>query len=156
MKDNSIDNYFTYLDDVLEQVFLSKSHTISVYDIFKNIYGHDVQSDKNLILKTGNSYNLDNIKNITIEEFFNIHDLLDFEFFKLSNALAYLKDSNCILEISDKEFRITFKGIIQYSKGYFNQYKKEKDDKLFNKTNVIITQFISILALIVALFFDKC
>jgi len=144
-----------FLDDILKTLYKSKNESMSLYEIFKIFYKVTPQDNENLLLNFGVTYPDLETKGLTMKEFFKEHKKLDFKLERLKKALEFLESENTIYRLDNKNFRITFKGIIQYSKSFEKEYQKEVDDRFFNKSTVILGLIVALITAVIGLFI-KC
>lgn len=141
-----------FLDDILKALYKSRNECLSIFEIFNRFYRVTPQDNKSLPLDFGTTYPDFDTESLTLDEFFDKHDKLDFKLERLKKALEYLETENMIYRLDNKNYRISFKGIIQYSKSFEQEYKKEIDDRYFNKSTVIVGLIIALFTTVVALF----
>lgn len=144
-----------FLDNILKTLYESKNESMSLYEIFKIFYKVTPQDSENLLINFGVTYPDLETKGLTHKEFFKIHEKLDFKLERLKKALEFLESENMIYKINNKKFRITFKGIVQYTKSFEKEYQKEVSDRFFNKSTVIIGLIIALITSVIGLFI-KC
>lgn len=149
----SLKSNFEFLDDILLEIYKTKGKGKNIVDIFQSFYGHTPISDSDTILNFGNQY--PDLANETksIDDFFNRHDALDYEFLKVKQALTYLENKGLLYRINEKTFDLTYSGIMKLSKTFVDDYKKERFDKYFNRTTVTIGLLISTVGLALKLIF---
>jgi hypothetical protein len=74
---------------------------------------------------------------------------------KLKEALCYLEEERFIKLLSDNYVRITFKGIIQYSKSFVKVYKFDRHKSILDVYNVYISIGLTMVGLLVGYYLGK-
>lgn len=152
----SLKSNFEFLDDILLDIYETKGRGKSIVGVFKSFYGHSPISDTKSSLNFGTQFpDLIN-KSYSIDDFFNRHDTLDYEFLKIKQAIIYLESEKLIYRITDKDYDLTYLGIAKLSKTFVDDYKEERFEKYFNRTTITISLLVSTIGLALTVIFSKC
>lgn len=156
--DQNIKSNLIFLDDILKYLVTdSVDYTKSFDDLYKDMFGRELSEDNKInALGYYKSIYQDNAK--SFEELFSqsIADNIKAQGEKLVEALLFLNNKQFIRLDVNFNVRITFEGIIQYSKTFLKEYKKQVKSELLNKWNILITIFIGMLGIIIGAIFNAC
>ena len=148
-EDRKIISNYELLDSILEYLINCENYQKSYVVLINDVYKTKLEEEK-----------IANLEKLNYDELFDTlftrKDRNSKRFEKLKEALSYLQDNNFIkLLPEEKSFRLTFDGIIQYSKSFVKIYKYERHKSILDVYNIYITIAIAIVSLLVGYFIGK-
>jgi hypothetical protein len=151
--DNNIKDNLKYLDNILGYLINSSpNYQLEFKLLYKYSYKREFEED--------NKWNGKGYFNILVENEknpleFTISDTTQALGERLVEALYFLNREGYVTLNSKFEVKITYKGIIQYSKTFLAEHKKIKSDRLLNKWNIYVTILLTLIGLIAGLLIGK-
>ncbi len=142
---------FQFLDNIILELGDTKGKGLSINEIFEKFYGHSPVTDSNSALNFGVSYPNLADTTLSIEDFFNKSEALDYEFSKLKQALIYLEYERLLYRISANSYELTYFGITKISKTFVSDYIESEDFKKLEKRKTYIGLTISIITFLAGL-----
>ncbi|WP_157209292.1 hypothetical protein [Mariniflexile maritimum] len=142
---------FQFLDDIILEIGSTKGKGLTIYNIFERFYGHSPVTDSNTILNFGRQYPSLADTTLSIDEFFDKGEALDYEFSKLEQALLYLESEKILYKITDNTYELTYFGITRLSKTFVDDYIESENLKTLEKRKTYITLTISIITFLLGL-----
>ena len=152
-EDKNIINNFELLDNILSFLISDcNAYNGSFDNLYLKITGRDLTEDNKthnlgylqLIIKNNES-SIDNFFNGS----FSDNTLAQGE--KIVEACYFLMHNNYIRISQDFNLKITYQGIIKYSKSFKQEYKENENKRLFDKWSSLITFGISIFTFLIGL-----
>jgi len=157
-RDGNIKSNLKFLDKILEYLVNETSdYTTSFDNLYKYKFDRELQED-NKMNALGYLTKISKKKVESFEDLFagSISDNTKAQGEKLVEALYYLNSKGFIRLDVNYNARITFEGIIQYSKTFLGEHKKQLKIDFINQYNIHITILIGIAGIIVGAVFNAC
>lgn len=151
--DSTIKTNLELLDTILKCLIEDTPNYItSLEELYQKVFGYPIPSaDKNgfinYVIIYGNNYNF--------EDFNFTSDNLKAQYLKFHFACNHLLSEGHISFDEKQRIVITYKGIIQYSKGFVKQYKLENHKTILDIYNVYISIGLTMIGLLVGYFLNK-
>lgn len=118
-QDNLITENLELLDNALDYLIQSETLSLHIDDLRIKLIK---ETDKKLELKNSDNMSVDELFN----DIFAKQSQKTKNLVKISEVLLLLESEKLIKLIEQNHIRITYKGIIQHSKGYLNTYNSEE------------------------------
>ncbi|MEM0518466.1 hypothetical protein [Aequorivita flava] len=142
---------FQFLDDIILEIGSTKGKGLTINNIFERFYGHSPVTHPDTILNFGRQYPSLANTTLSIDEFFDKGEALDYEFSKLEQALLYLESEKILYKITGNTYELTYFGITRLSKTFVDDYIESENLKTLEKRKTYITLTISIITFLLGL-----
>lgn len=147
--DSKIKENLIYLDKILELLINSSpNYSLTLSQLSKKLSGRPL--DKKLQEQsTGYFFTLVSNDNKPFQ--IQISNTLQAEYLKLVEALYFLESEGYINLDYELNMKITYKGILKFSRSFLAEHKQNESDRLLNKIHIYITIGTGILGVIIGL-----
>lgn len=148
-EDRNIISNYELLDSILEHLIKCENYQKSYKTLIEDIYKTKLEEEK-----------IHNLEKLDFDKLFdtlftrNDRNLKRYE--KLKEAISYLEENNFIKLLPDKNYiKLTYYGIIQYSKSFVKTYEIEKHKSILDVYSIYINLALTIINLLIVYFFGK-
>lgn len=147
--DSQIKDNLKYLDDILGYLINSSpNYKLSFNELYKRVNEREFEEDNKW---NGQNFFMTLSKNDENPFEINISDTTQALGEKLVEALYFLHKEGLVTLDASFNIKVSYKGIIQYSKTFVAEHNKIQSDRILNKWNIYISIFLTLIGLIAGL-----